>query len=267
MVDAENPGIEELTAFAMDVIRSQAAIALEYYGKGDPRVKFDDALVTEAENRLSETFQQKLQARFPEHRLFGDAPVETGYLHGERGFLWVYDALDGVANFQGGIPLWGTSLALYENFWPIFGVFYMPVTDYIFHARAGGRAYWGDTPIRIPEQRDEINNESVLLTYSRFNNHYRTTFPGKIRNYGSAATHISHVARGRAEAAIIANASYQDLAAAQILLEAAGGRLLTIDGRKLQLHEYLESQRIEDHVIALPHGTFEQFKVYLNRVA
>jgi myo-inositol-1(or 4)-monophosphatase len=82
-----------------------------------------------------------------------------------------------VANFQAGIPIWGMSIALLDNFWPIFGVFYMPATGDLFHARAGKDAFWGNDKIRIPDA-DFIDNESLLLTYSRFNQNYRSTFPG-----------------------------------------------------------------------------------------
>jgi myo-inositol-1(or 4)-monophosphatase len=67
--------------------------------------------------------------------------------------------VDGVANFQAGIPIWGTSLALLENYWPVLGVFYMPVTGDIFHAKAGPKAFRGEQRICISPQ-EEINDES-----------------------------------------------------------------------------------------------------------
>ena len=129
----------------------------------------------------------------------------------------------------------------------------MPVTDDIFYAQAGQKAYWGKEEIHIPKP-DEINNESVLLTYSRFHNHYRSTFPGKIRNLGSTAAHICYVARGRAEGALLAHVSYQDLAAAQIILNAAGGKICRLDGSEFHLSEYLGGQRIEEHLLAAARG-------------
>jgi len=261
----ETPGISELLQFAKETVRSAGEKALTFYGKGNPEVKFDDELVTEAELQLVDFFKERLGSDFPGHGVFGDPLPSKDYVHGENRYLWIYDPLDGVANFQAGIPIWGISLALLENFWPVFGVTFMPVTNDLFYAIVGQKAYWGDRGIRIPDT-GEISNESVLLTYSRFHNDYSSTFPGKIRNLGSTAAHISYVIRGRAEAAVLANVSYRDLAAAQIILTEAGGKIHRLDGREFHLSDYLNGQRIEEHLIAAPEGAFESVRMYLKRM-
>jgi len=261
----ENPGVEELLGFAKDAVSSAGVKALELYGKGNPRVKFDEELITSAELALVNFFRDRLNSVFPGHGVFGDPLPAEDYVHGEKRYLWIYDPLDGVANFQAGIPIWGISLALLENFWPVFGVTCMPVTGDLFYATAGQKAYWGEREIRIPDT-GEISNESVLLTYSRFHNQYQSTFPGKIRNLGSTAAHIIYVARGRAEGALLANVSYRDLAAAQIILMAAGGKIHRLDGREFHLSDYLNGQRIEEHLIAAPEGSFESIRMYLKRL-
>ncbi len=254
--------IGELTQFALDTVRSAGKEALRFYGKGNLQTKFDSELVTEAELRLVDLFKDRLKASFPEHEIFGDGMPSTEYEHGSKRYLWIYDALDGIANFQAGIPIWGISLAVLENFWPVFGAFYMPVTGDLFHARAEEKAYWGNEVVHIPEQ-DEISNESVLLTYSRFHNHYRSTFPGKIRNLGSTGAHICYVARGRAEGALLAHVSFQDLAAAQIILSAAGGRICKLDGSEFHLNDYLDGEQIVEHLLAAPQGSHTSISAYL----
>lgn len=264
MTFEETPGIDQLLVFAKESVRNAGDKAMGLYGKGNPASKFDEELVTEAELKLVDFFKDRLSSVFPGHGIFGDPLPAEDYVHGEKRYLWIYDPLDGVANFQAGIPIWGISLALLENFWPVFGVTYMPVTGDIFYAVAGQNAYHGDEKIRI-QDTGEISNESVLLTYSRFHNHYQSSFPGKIRNLGSTAAHIAYVIRGRAEAALLANVSYRDLAAAQIILMAAGGKIHRLDGREFHLSDYLTGQRIEDHLIAAPEGAFEQVRMYLKR--
>jgi myo-inositol-1(or 4)-monophosphatase len=262
MTAQESLEIGELTQFALDTVRSAGKEALRFYAKGASQTKFDSDLVTEAELHLAGFFRERLQASFPEHEIFGDVMPSKEYEHGSKRYLWIYDPLDGVANFQAGIPIWGLSLALLENFWPVFGVFYMPVTEDLFHAQAGQKAYWGTDAIRIPKQ-DEISNESVLLTYSRFHNHYRSTFPGKIRNLGSTGAHICYVARGRAEGALLAHVSFKDLAAAQIILSAAGGKICKLDGTEFHLSDYLDGEQIEDHLLAAPQGSHTAISAYL----
>jgi len=215
-------GLDELTQFAKEIIRHSGKEALLYYGKGNPGSKFDEGLITEAEIHLTELFQNRLHAQFPEHQIFNNNQGNKDYTHEDKRYLWIHDALDGVANFQAGIPIWGISLALLENFWPIFGIFYMPATGDLFYAYAGKKAFHGENKICVSTQ-ESINNESLLLTFSRFHNYYHSTFPGKIRDFGCTSAHICYVAAGRAEAAIIANETYQNLVAAQIVVEAAGG--------------------------------------------
>ena len=249
-LDKAVQGIEDLSGFAKQVIQETGNAALSYYGKAKPGERFDEELVTKAELYLTEFFHDRLVDRFPEHQLFVNQQEDSGYSHEDRRYLWVFDPLDGVANFQGGIPLWGMSLALLENAWPVFGVFYMPATGDLFHANAGGAAYWGEQKIYAAPP-SEINDESVLLTYARFNHHYRPSFAGKIRSFGCTSAHMCYVAAGRAEAAIIARETFQDLAAVRVIIEAAGLEICKMDGSKFFLNEYMNGKKIEEHLLVL----------------
>ena len=247
---AEVYKIEDLTEFAVQAIRDAGEEALSYYGKGKRDVRFDEELVTEAELHLTDFFQDRLAARFPEHTIFTNNQEDKGYIHDSTRYLWVFDPLDGVANFQGGIPVWGISLALLENAWPVFGAFYMPATGDLFHARAGRKAYRGNNEISALSQ-SEVNDESVLLTYSRFHNHYQASFPGKIRSFGCTAAHLCYVAGGQAEAAVIAHETYQDLAATRVIVEAAGAKFYRMNGDGFFLNEYLDGKRMEEHLLVV----------------
>ncbi|MDM8550578.1 inositol monophosphatase family protein [Desulfobacterales bacterium HSG2] len=258
-------GIEDLTQFATDLIRRSGEEALSYYGKGERLVKFDEGLITETELHLREFFQEQLISNFPEHQVFQNNQEESDYTHDGKRYLWIYDPLDGVANFQAGIPIWGISLALFDNFWPVFGVFYMPATGDFFNGRAGHKAFRGDKEIRISPQ-ENINDESLLLTFSRFHQHYHSTFPGKIRNMGCTAAHICYVAMGRAEAAVIANESYQDIAAAWIIIEAAGGKIYKMDGSEFFLSQDTDGQRESAHLLVAAPDTYAQIRNALQKI-
>jgi myo-inositol-1(or 4)-monophosphatase len=257
-------GLEDLTGFAVDVVRQAGAKALEYYGTGRPQMKFDESAITEAEIRLTQLFHQMLQERYPEHQVFARDRVNDKYSHDAKRYLWIFDALDGVANFQAGIPIWGVSVALLDNFWPILGAFFMPATNDLFYASVGKSAFWGEDPITISSGED-INGESLLLTYSRFHLQYHSTFPGKIRSLGCACAHICYVATGRADVALVANETFQGLAAARVIIEAAGGKIWKIDGGEFYLNEYLDGQRIDDHLLAATPEVISQVRTYLNK--
>jgi len=264
-VTLKNHGIEDLTRFAMDIIRRSGEEALLFYGKGKSHVKFDEGLVTEVDFHLTKFFQDQLHAHYPEHRVYDNFQENTAYTHDGKRYLWIYDPLDGIANFQAGIPIWGISLALYENFWPILGAFYMPSTGDLFHARAEQKAFWGKEEIDISAQ-ENINDESLLLTYSRFHQHYQSTFPGKIRNLGCTAAHICYVAMGRAEAAIIANESYKDLAAVRVIIESAGGKICKMDGSDFFLSDYMDGQRMQNHLLVVAPDKYLQVRECLKEI-
>ena len=266
MVGFKKHGMEDLTQFATELIRRSGEESLSYYGKGERIVKFDEDLITEAELHLTEFFQERLLTDFPEHQVFQNDQENKDYTHDGKRFLWLYDPLDGVANFQAGIPVWGISLALFDNFWPVLGMFYMPATGDFFSARPGQKAFRGNEEIRISPQ-ENINDESLLLTYSRFHQHYRPSFPGKIRNMGCTAAHICYVAMGRAEAAVIANESYQDIAAAWIIIEAAGGKIYKMDGSEFFLGEDMDGQREREHLLVAAPNTYAQIRDCLEKIS
>ena len=253
MTTVPRHGIEALTDFAVDAIRRAGQEAMQHFGRCRGNDKFDEGLVTRAELQISTCFRQLLDHGYPDHRLFTSRSLDTAYTHDDRRYLWIFDPIDGVDNYQAGIPIWGMSLALLENFWPVFGAFYMPATGDLFHARAGGEAFWGDTRIRMAEDR-AIDDESLMFTFSRFHRHYASRFPGKIRNLGCTGAHLCYVAMGRADAAVTANETFQDLAATRMIIEAAGGRLFKASGDKFYLNDYLNGDRIEEHLLATAPG-------------
>ncbi len=264
MVSREHPAVEELSRFATDVIQKLGTESLAFYGQGKSGVKFDEELVTTAELHLTQGFIDALKSNYPTHQLFTNNQEGKDYTHEDKRYLWIHDPIDGVDNFQTGIPIWGMSLALLENFWPIFGVFHMPATGDLFHACADQAAYKGKREIHISTHTD-VDDESLLLTYSRFHKDYNSKFPGKIRDLGCTTAHICYVAIGRADAAIIANESYQGLAAARVIIESAGGKIFKLDGKGFFLNEYLDGQKIEDHLLVVAPSIFESVSASLTK--
>lgn len=251
--------IGALKSFALETIHQMGDEALKYYGEGRLHPPFDQDLVTQAELHLNSSFQNKIAAQFPDHQLYDKDPLGEGYTHGAKRYLWVFDPLDGVDNFQTRIPIWGMSLALYENNWPVLGCFYMPATKDLFHAVAGQQAYWNDSPLELSD-RGDLSQESLVLTFSRFHQLYRFQFPGKVRALGSTGVHICYVAMGRADAAVVANESFKDLAAVRIIVEAVGAKFHKTDGSPFFLGDYMDGNRIESHLIIAPPSSAASIK-------
>lgn len=259
----QEPLIDELALFAEDLARRAGENALPYYGKGAPQLKFDEALVTKAELQLEDFLKREVSRRFPEHRIFKGANPAEEYTHEEKRYVWIFDALDGISNFQAGIPIWAVSIALMENFWPVLGVCFFPATGDLFHAVAGRDAYIGNTAIPRTSA-SEINDESVLFTYSRFHQHYTSTFPGKIRNLGCTIAHMCYVATGRAEAALVAHETYANLAAARVIVESAGKKIFQMDGTPFFFDGKPEQEMTGGHLLVAPEGAASEVLRHLH---
>ena len=64
-------------------------------------------------------------------------------------------------------------------------------------------------------------------------------------------------------AVLVANESFQGLAAARVIVEAAGGKICKIDGSDFQLNEYLDGQRINEHLLISATENLSQVRGFL----
>lgn len=247
-----------LKEFVENTLRKSGAKLMEMYGKGNMQSKFDEDLVTQADNAAWEIMSEKIKGSFENHSFLRE--LSDGEVTEENSprFLWIVDTLDGAASFQAGMPVWGISAALFEKFWPVLGFLFLPVTGELYSAYAGREAFLNDQKITV-RQDPTVDNESLMLVYSRFHRDFNTSFPGKIRNFGSSAGHMAYVARGAADACIIRNVNVQDMAAGSIILEAAGGEIRHLNGDRFHVGDYLDGQRVNEPLIAGPKGYIENF--------
>src|SRR5262249_46841922 len=72
--------------------------------------------------------------------------------------------------------------------------------------------------------------DRLLLAPARAHARHHLSYPGKVRSLGSTAYHVALVARGMAEAALVAQPRVWDLAAPGAVLEAVGGRYEYLGG-------------------------------------
>jgi myo-inositol-1(or 4)-monophosphatase len=255
-----------LKEFVENTLRKSGILLMEIFGKGNRKLRFDERLVTEADNAAWELISSKIKSSFEDHGFLRELDADQIGNENCPRFLWIIDTLDGAASFQAGMPVWGISAALFEKFWPVLGFLYLPVTGELYSAYAARQALLNDKPIAV---RDEYNidNESLTLVYSRFHQDFRSTFPGKIRNFGSSAGHMAYVARGAADICLMKKVGVQDLAAGSIILEAAGGEITYFDGRPFHVGDYLDGRRIEGPLIASPKGSWQSFIKYFKLVS
>lgn len=252
---------EEILGFTEEIARKAGKIAMRHYGNADPQLKYDMSLVTEADLEVQSFLEQKILATYPHHHFFGEEnPITPLNLD----HLWVVDPVDGTAVFSTGLPIWGISISHFHEGELKFGVFYMPVTDELYSGM-GKKALHNHKPIRARVD-DSVDNEAVLLTYSRFHHDFCTDFPGKIRSMGSSVAHIAFVARGAVWGALLGRVHIWDIAPGLAILRAAGGEIRDLTGRVFNPEDYMDGTPVDRVYLAAAKGQHDQILRYLHAI-
>ena len=150
--------------------------------------------------------------------------------------FWIVDPIDGTRSYARGLPWYSCSVAVADRRVPIAGAVVEAGTGTVFSAAAGGGAY-RDT-VRVRAAEGGFGQDAFVAVPSR----NRRPLPEPmtrwcnqcvIRNYGSAALHLSMVAAGLLDAAVVLEAKIWDIAAAGLAALEAGARVTDLEGRDL----------------------------------
>lgn len=172
---------------------------------------------------------------FPEHMILGEEG-NTGSDSAE--FQWVVDPLDGTVNYFYGIPHFCVSIALRHRGQIVLGVIYDPMMDELFAVEKGGNPSRNGRPIRV-SQRDRLADAVITVGLSKTSEsikvgseRYRRLAHQvrKTRMLGSAALAMAYIACGRLDAYLEESISLWDVAAGWLLVESAGGLVVTTAG-------------------------------------
>jgi myo-inositol-1(or 4)-monophosphatase len=176
-----------------------------------------------------ELITRVILAEFPDHAIYGEEGV-AGNL--ESDYQWIVDPIDGTVNFFYGIPHYCVSIALRHKEELIVGVIYDPSMEELWEVVKGGPALLNGKQIQVSPRtkleesvlfvgcgKDEATLATGLERFGRASLRAR-----KMRMMGSAALAMAYIATGRLDAYVEARISLWDIAAGQLLLEAAGGK-------------------------------------------
>ena len=189
-------------------------------------------IVTEADQRANRIITTAIESEFPDHAILSE---ESEFREGSSEYTWVVDPLDGTGNFAHGNPQYSVSIALVESGDPVMGVVYVPETDKLYHAVAGGDAYERDT--RITTTDHDRLDESMLLSGwdpdGEFLTHFYRETQG-VRALGSAALSLCYLASGGADGTWEYGTQPWDVAAGMVIARAAGARLTDRHGNPFE---------------------------------
>lgn len=200
--------------------------------------KADDSPLTSADKKAHSLIERELRNEWPEIPLLSEEGMQTPYQErvGWRRF-WCVDPMDGTKEFIKKTGQFTVNIALIEGDQLILGVIYAPALNLCYYAEKGKGAFKRadlnamDQPIFTRK----LNKRAIELVASR--DHAGPGVKKLIENLKTVETKsmgsslkFCLVAEGNADAYYRDVPTYEwDTAAAQIILEEAGGVLKTVD--------------------------------------
>ncbi len=235
--------LEALKDLALDCARSAGELSLRRM-KQPFTVEYKTSasdLVTAVDKEVEKHVIDAILRQYPEHGILGEERTFTGD-PGKYDTLWVIDPIDGTTNFVHQQINFAVSIAVYHKGEGLIGVVYDPSRDEMFHAVKGQGAYLNGQRLRLEKT---VSLEEALLCTSVFWNKQAEQMgidlivkklAGKVRGMrllGSAALEMAYVAAGRLDGYVSLSLNAWDFGAGRILVEEAGGKVTTMDGKPL----------------------------------
>ncbi len=224
------PAREDL-ALLEDTVREAGHIARSFYG-GDYKQwnKEGGSPVTEADLAVDRFLFQTLIGARPDYGWLSEETIDDP-LRLQRRTVFVIDPIDGTVAFLKNRPHFTICAGTVVDGRPVCGVVYNPISDEIYSARLGAGAHRNGTPIRVGA-RDVLQDCAMLGDRTQLS---AAPFPPMhVQNRNSVAYRVVLVADGSADASVSLTPKRDwDLAAADIILSEAGGRLTDSHGEVL----------------------------------
>lgn len=206
------------------------ALKMRDAGNFNVTTKRTNDFVTDCDKTTEKFIFNSIRKEFPDDGFFGEEDDNK-----EGIGRWVVDPIDGTTNFFKGLPNWCVSIAYeVEKFTPLLGVVYIPCSNDIYYALKGNGAFLNGKRINCSTVDDFSKSIVVCVPPHRYKNNYddyiaKMTLIGKsvsdIRSLGTCAQELCYIASGYLDGYYELFLGYYDFAAAQVIVEEAGGKL------------------------------------------
>lgn len=203
--------------------------------------KADASFVTEADIRAHEHILANLSQLTPEIPIISEEipiPPFEERQHWKR--HWSIDPLDGTYEFVHRSGEFVVSIALIENHYPVLGIIHAPLTKTTYFAAANQGTFKIDAsgkPEKIHSHKT-MQTQRILVSRRHKEQPDLQNFLATLKNYTlikcSSAIKFCMVAEGKADLYPRFGPTHEwDIAAGQCILEAAGGCVLDLSGKRL----------------------------------
>jgi histidinol phosphatase-like enzyme (inositol monophosphatase family) len=194
--------------------------------------------VTKADQGAERAIARLIRARAPEHGVIGE---EYGSQRPDAAFQWVIDPIDGTRSFITGTPMWGTLIGLLHDGAPVLGLMDQPFTGERFwsEASAAFRREAGGKRRRMRTRACGRVSDALIMTTSpdmfapgaETDGFERVKRAARMTRYGGDCYAYCLLAAGFVDLVIEAGLQTYDVVALIPIVERAGGRMTTWDGR------------------------------------
>ncbi len=231
-----------LTTAITDIAIEAGDIILEVYNRDfDVNTKGDSSPVTEADVAAEEIILKGLLALTPDIPVLAEESVDAGRIPDlSGGIFWLVDPLDGTKEFIHKRGEFTVNIALIENGKPTIGVIHVPAKNTTYYASGPGEAWIVEPDVEARKiQVRSAPEEGLTVVASR--SHRTPETDDYIAKYNVAdlisagsSLKLCLVAEGKADLyPRLGRTMEWDIGAGQAILEAAGGRVETLDGAPL----------------------------------
>uniref|UniRef100_A0A182JX70 Inositol-1-monophosphatase n=1 Tax=Anopheles christyi TaxID=43041 RepID=A0A182JX70_9DIPT len=199
-------------------------------------------LVTVYDKRVEDVLIAGLRKQFPHHKFCAE---ESAFASGETLILtpeptWIIDPIDGTVNYVRGVPFICISVALAFNREIQIAIIANPTSNELFTAIKGKGSFLNGSRIKTrntKELKDAlVGHEFSIGSYEPIRSalfergqKFIAECVG-LRAFGSAALSLAYIASGQIDAYSIQFLKPWDIAAGALLIQEAGGTVISITG-------------------------------------
>ena len=220
---------------AVDAAQQAGQFALGYFDQGIAvEWKTDASPVTMADRGAEQLLRKSLLGKFPQDGFLGE---EFGDTAGTSGFRWIIDPIDGTRSFVRGIPIWATLVGLEYKGELIAGVTYIPPWKQTFRALRGDGAFRDERRIRVSDvgslEKAHVYYSSIAwFSKAGCDQHFLklVSLSERQRGFGDFYGFVM-IAQGSGEIMVEHGVHAWDVAALAPLVEEAGGKMTSWDGK------------------------------------
>ena len=234
MTHADGLTAKDALALLVPVVRKAGEIGLRFARDGAKTfTKKDASPVTEADLAINAFLAEELRDLSPAIGWLSEEDGDNAERLKKRQ-VFILDPIDGTRGFIAGNGEWVVSVALVEDGRPLAGVLYRPTTGDLYKAGRGLGAHKNGVRLRVTP--GDTASTAVIAGPKPAVDLLLHDLPDlkRISSLASLALRLAYVAEGKCDAALAkANAHDWDIAAADIILSEAGGRLTTLDGAEI----------------------------------